>query len=370
MPYDPAVETHQASRFGPRVAERAIPGSVGEPLLAFLCNATGNDALTYLHEPSRITGGFDTTIWAFQLSGVDGDLAGPLIVRVFRGEPGIVQATYETIAQNIIAGQGYPAPPVLLSCGDIDVVGNAFTIMPRVPGKVMLERVFGPGIFGVPAKLAQMQARLHALDPEPMRQALSDADLPPELKGEALTVDWTSAVAKTQLTGLSQAATWIDSNRPAPSVPPCICHGDFHPLNIMMEGDEVTAVIDWSSMRIADPAWDVGAAMALFGHGPIDLPGPFIPLVNAVRNRLKARYLRGYLALRPLPMRSLEYYEAMRLLGFMMEVGQYRHSLGGQLAATDKPTAFNDKRVLAGIMQRFKDITGIQPSIPPDPGQA
>ena len=137
--------TVQASRFGPKSQDQAPAQNVADPLLAYLRSTTPNEALTYAEQPARITGGFDTAIWAFRLAGAQGDLSGPLIVRVFRGERGRIQARYETIVQNAVADQGYPAPRVLLSCEDMSLLGGAFTVMPRVRGKVMLERVFGPG---------------------------------------------------------------------------------------------------------------------------------------------------------------------------------------------------------------------------------
>jgi aminoglycoside phosphotransferase (APT) family kinase protein len=233
----------------------------------------------------------------------------------------------------------------------------------------MLERVFGPAMLSIPVQLAELLARLHSLDPAPVRAALATADLPPDLAGESRRELWGPLIAAGRLHGLRDAATWIDMNRPEPPSNPSICHGDFHPLNVMMDGKEVTGVIDWSSMRVMDPAWDVGAAVALFGHGPVDLPGPFIPLVNLVRNRLKDRFLRTYLSHRPLHARSLEYYEAMRLLGFMAEVGEYRLSRTGAISPNDKPTAFNSDRVLSRIIQRFTMIAGVTPSLPPDPSE-
>lgn len=44
----------------------------------------------------------------------------------------------------------------------------------------------------------------------------------------------------------------------------CWLHGDLHPQNILVDGDQVTAVIDWGDMTAGDPATDLAAAWMLF----------------------------------------------------------------------------------------------------------
>ncbi len=42
-----------------------------------------------------------------------------------------------------------------------------------------------------------------------------------------------------------------------------ICHGDFHPLNILVKEGQVTAVLDWPGFSIADPVLDVAYTVVL-----------------------------------------------------------------------------------------------------------
>jgi len=169
-----------------------------------------------------------------------------------------------------------------------------------------------------------------------------------------------------RLDGLRDAYAWVETSRPPSDRAAVVCHGDFHPLNVMMEGSNVTGVLDWANMRIADAAWDVGAAIALFGHWPIDLPGPVVPVVNVIRNWLLRRYEKAYLAERPLDLASVRHYEAMRLLGFMVETGIYRQAKAGVIPPTTKAAPFNDPRVLRGITKRFTAITGVAVWLPED----
>ncbi len=357
----------QASRIGPKVADEAPRADVGDALIAYLRTTLGDPALAYASPPSPITGGFDTAIYAFALGGADGEMAGPLILRVFR-DGRAEQARFESVAQNAVAAQGYPAPRVLLSCEDSTVLGGAFTIMPRVPGTVMLSRIFGPAMTRMPVVLAQAQARLHALDPEPVRRALAAGGFGDERESAYGDAAWAKVIEAMKLDGLRDACAWVEAGRPPSKRAAVLCHGDFHPLNVMMVGNTVAGVLDWANMRIADPAWDVGAAIALFGHGPVDLPRPVVPIVNLVRRWLLRRYVNAYLAQRPLEVASVRYYEAVRLLEFMMETEVYRRAKAGAIAPTTKAAPFNDPRVLRGIAKRFTAITGVPVSLPEDRG--
>ncbi|MBI5290013.1 MAG: phosphotransferase [Chloroflexi bacterium] len=355
----------QASRIGPKRAEEVPRPDVGDALIVYLRTALGDPALAYASPPSRITGGFDTAIYAFALGGADGEMAGPLILRVFR-EGGSEQARFETVVQNSVAALGYPTPRVLFSCTDPSLLGGAFTIMPRVAGAVMLSRIFGPSMTRMPVLLARAHARLHALDPGPVHHALAEAGFGDERESAFSDGAWAKVIEAMKLDGLRDACAWVEASRPPSERAAVVCHGDFHPLNVMIEGNTLAGVLDWAGMRIAEPAWDVGAAIALFGHGPIDLPGPVVPIVNLVRRWLLRRYVNAYHAERPLDAASVRYYEAVRLLGFMVDTGVYRQAKAGIIPPTRMGAPFNHPRVLRGITKRFTAMTGVPVWLPED----
>src|SRR5881628_1569912 len=76
-----------------------------------------------LHEPglgyaeplTPITGGYDTRIFAFRLSGAPEPFSIPLILRVLGSQHAPARALSERATQNAVAGLGYPAPRVLLA---------------------------------------------------------------------------------------------------------------------------------------------------------------------------------------------------------------------------------------------------------------
>jgi Ser/Thr protein kinase RdoA (MazF antagonist) len=46
---------------------------------------------------------------------------------------------------------------------------------------------------------------------------------------------------------------------------PVLVHGDYHPANVLFKNDQVAAIVDLDYCRMANPAFDVAYAMALFG---------------------------------------------------------------------------------------------------------
>jgi aminoglycoside phosphotransferase (APT) family kinase protein len=67
-----------------------------------------------------------------------------------------------------------------------------------------------------------------------------------------------------RLLGLISAAARL----PAHAGPPVWSHGDLHPLNLLVRGGSLSAVIDWGTLAAADPARDLICAWTL-----CDAPG-------------------------------------------------------------------------------------------------
>jgi aminoglycoside phosphotransferase (APT) family kinase protein len=57
------------------------------------------------------------------------------------------------------------------------------------------------------------------------------------------------------------AIRWLNSNAPKNYCPQyCLIHGDYHPANVYSTKDYRMMVLDWESVEIGDPAFDVGYA--------------------------------------------------------------------------------------------------------------
>src|SRR2546430_1291439 len=90
-----------------------------QPLLEHLRAELREPGLGYAEPLTPMTGGYDTRIFAFRLSGAPEPFSIPLILRVLGSQHPPARVLSERTAQNTVAGLGYPAP------GD-GVLGGAF----------------------------------------------------------------------------------------------------------------------------------------------------------------------------------------------------------------------------------------------------
>lgn len=347
--------------------------AIAPGLLAFLRESLNDPAVDYLEPPTPIAGGFETAIYTFRLRN-NATLPSPLVLRVFRAHEDPIRAAYEKAVHKAIAGMRYPVPSVHLASADTSVLGGGFVIMDRVAGSPLLEdflrlRTFlrlRAGFFGFVARtLASLQLRLHALDSSQLEAALAAEGVPAiaepgRISQRALTyagqldlLDY--RIGSAQLDGLRPGLAWLRERQPAPGER-VICHGDFHPLNIMSLDGGVTGVIDWPLVTIADAAFDVGSTMMLLNLAPSSAPA-------FVRRSTASRYLKAYRKQRPLEQSAIGYYEAYRCLRSLTWAGESRQAEAGVIAdCGDNP--WHPPEVAARLTGRFAKISGVTVSLP------
>ncbi|GGI45107.1 aminoglycoside phosphotransferase [Paenibacillus marchantiophytorum] len=75
----------------------------------------------------------------------------------------------------------------------------------------------------------------------------------------------------------------------------CLCHGDFHPDNVMVGEQEW--IIDWMTGMIGNAAGDIARTLLLLTYGtlPDGAPSDIIETLHLTRNKMKDTYLNQYL---------------------------------------------------------------------------
>ncbi|MGH7346472.1 MAG: phosphotransferase family protein, partial [Candidatus Rokuibacteriota bacterium] len=275
-----------------------------------LRNALREPGLEFAEPPTRLTGGFDTRIFAFRLAGAPPAFAGPLILRLLDAHHDPARALHERATQNALVDLGYPAPRVLLASADPTPLGGAFLIMERLPGQPLPKVNIG----GMANVVADFQARLHDLDPVAFLRAITRAGIEPRsVTFDAHLAQLGARAARGRLDGLAPGLEWLVRRRPRRPEPRAVCHGDFHPFNILMADGRVTGVLDWPHAIVADPAFDVATTLVILKLVPLEISGLAAPLrwlANAARPLLVRGYVRRYGRRRPLDRDKLAYYEA------------------------------------------------------------
>ena len=304
---------------------------VAAGLLRYLSRASGRPDLTYAARPARISGGFDTAIFGFTLNRAPEHLSEPLILRLGQASADPQRFALEALVQNALAATGFPAPRAHVTETDKVVLGGPFVIMQRLQGRPLAHGVEGlaegasltgklRGMIGLPvlfrrisATWVDTQMRLHDLPVEPLLQAVADAGLDERV----VTFDGqyarlTAAIENATLSELKPVLFWLQANRPDPPRRVAICHGDFHPLNIMADAGRLTGVIDWANVVVAQPEMDVGSAIANITTAPFNVPPPMRPALQLIIRSALGSYVRSYRRVRPLDGHALRYFQVFR----------------------------------------------------------
>ena len=183
--------------------------------------------------------------------------------------------------------------------------------------------------------LATVAAQLHAIDPATVDAALRADDIHLGELGDAsyrrdiveatmatTTSTTTPAGSTSTTTGFAELLRWFDDHRPD-ATDRVVCHGDLHPLNLLVDGDGTINVIDWTNANVCPRELDVGFTTAFLRCAPISVPERARPVVRRVTNHLAKRFLRLYRAqpgARPLDPERLRWYEALQYARCLAEV--------------------------------------------------
>jgi aminoglycoside phosphotransferase (APT) family kinase protein len=212
-----------------------------------------------------VTGGADTALWRVEV----GEDAYALRILTATQHN---RARAELAAMRAAAGAGVPVPrcvgegiwwerPVMLfSWCPGQPMGEALLRDPDPARVAQLGRAFG-----------RTQAAIHAVP------------APPDL--ETAAASW--------LTWLPPDPALRDLLRQRAVRSSALLHLDYHPLNVLVEGGEVSGVIDWANTRAGDPRADLArtAAILRFAPVPADVPKD---TVSAVHRAVTVGWRQGY----------------------------------------------------------------------------
>jgi aminoglycoside phosphotransferase (APT) family kinase protein len=322
------------------MTEKSLSDTI-ENLLSYLRSELEDQQLTYRSLPTPVTGGFDTRIFSFQLKGTTSELSRPLILRLFK-KSSQNRAIFESAVQNAVADSGYPAPRVFFTCTDESVLLGSFMIMEFMPGQPMTNLPVNI----IPEMLAKAHLHLHNIDVDSVRNALEVAGIHQYRYSIENRLDWlVEGIESPGFEWLQPGLKWIIENRPEDTDRLVVCHGDFHPINILTKDGEVSGVVDWSCFLVCDPAYDIGIAKVL-----VTVAGSFlfpevdwIPFIN--------RYYDHYQRECPVDPVSVEYFEAFRCLVALFE-GAEGHS------------AFCRPVTMRLLSEYFEKISSVRLTIP------
>ena len=223
---------------------------IASKLKEYLRERLNENSLKYVLSPIQIQGGKEAGTFKFQINSKQEKLNQCLVLRLCHESYSSEQLFLDSKAQNLLGGLEIPVAKVHFTCVDKSILGGAFLIMDFIPGKVLWTAP-NEKISGI---LADSHLALHKVDPLPLIQSLDNLDFE---KNRYLFNPITLAVEN-----LPRALPWVNKiekwliDHQLETEQLAICHGDFHPNNILIQDDQVKCILDWH-LSVGDPAQDV-----------------------------------------------------------------------------------------------------------------
>lgn len=158
---------------------------------------------------------------------------------------------------------GVTAPQPLWLCEDTTITGNIFYIMKRAKGtaspkKLVKAERSSQARSRIARRFGEELARLHSI--RPPRADLDFLQLTnpqhPALSRVVRYRGYLDEIGEPHPV-LEWALNWLEDRAPEPG-PTVLCHCDFRTGNYMMDGEELTAILDWEFATWSDPSEDLG----------------------------------------------------------------------------------------------------------------
>jgi aminoglycoside phosphotransferase (APT) family kinase protein len=321
-------------------------GGISEKLLSYLQNDLKNPHIAYRTSLTQLQGGYETSTYRFRLQGVGDEFSQFLVLRLYPQCYGTHRALWESTVQNVLAGEGFPVAKAHVVCTDLSILGGAFFIMDYLSGQPLMTAPLET----VPALLGKTHAELHTIDPNALINTLKAQGVDDDAYSLNGRFEWLKDRAST-LSWIREGVRWLIAHRPPEPGRLAVCHGDFHPLNILVDHGTVTGVLDWPGFAIADPVFDVANTLVLTTIPAKHLTASMDGLSSVDWDVVAEGYVSAYRTHTDLDSTHLAYYRIRRCVAALIE------GVEGQ-KVWQHPLIVND---LIGYIHQ---ITGIQMTIP------
>ena len=234
-------------------------------LARFLAGASGADTAR-ISACELLPGGAIQENWGLDAEFSGGRLAGAqlLVLRTnaATGVPSSLSRLDEFAILKAAYAAGVTVPEPLFACADPGIIGKPFFVMRRIAGtaqgrEITADPALEPALPRIAERLGAELARIQTIRPP-------HADLtflsPPDANSLAAQLagfrDYLDRHPKPRPV-LEWAIRWLGEHTPV-ALPPVLCHRDFRTGNYMLDGAELTGILDWEFAGWGDPDEDIG----------------------------------------------------------------------------------------------------------------
>jgi aminoglycoside phosphotransferase (APT) family kinase protein len=234
-------------------------------LARFLATAAEANAVD-IADLTPLRGGAIQENWAVDARFSNGPFAGTQRLVLRTTAPTGVAASLGRVEEFAVLKAAFDAgvtvPEPLFAADDKAVFGKPFFIMRRVNGAAAAHRItrdpaVDSALPAIAERLGRELARIHTI--RPPRHDLSflpapDKGRPPQqIAGFRGYLNRHAAPRPVLEWGIH----WLETHLPPPTEP-VLCHHDFRTGNYMLDGPELTGILDWEFAGWGDPYEDIG----------------------------------------------------------------------------------------------------------------
>ncbi|MFX1483772.1 MAG: phosphotransferase family protein [Promethearchaeota archaeon] len=259
-----------------------------------------------------ITSGWETRIFSFNMewSSEQDSMHEGFIIRVYSPQLGSEKARKESSVMNILSRVGYPVPKIHVTETDVSHLGSPFIIMDRIDGATLEDLISIPGA-DIPKWVelfSRLFVQLHILDWTAfIKDSQSNSFHDPYFIINTSLSDYENLLNRYRKKELLPILEWLKSR--VDSVPckkPSITHGDYHPMNILIDKSENPYVIDWGAANVNDFRRDLAWTLLL------------TRAYSTPENR--NQLFKGYQRAANYPVEEIEYFEVLAILRRLFDV--------------------------------------------------
>jgi aminoglycoside phosphotransferase (APT) family kinase protein len=234
-------------------------------LARFLAAASGASAVE-ITALAPLKGGAIQENWAIEAHFSGHALVGeqPLVLRTAAptGVPASLDRLQEFAVLKAAFEAGVTVPEPLFASDDPAIFGKAFFIMRRVNGTAAAHRItrdplLDPSLPEIAERLGRELAHIHTIRPPrpdlgflPAYEQVGPAQ---QIAGFRAYLDRHPVPRPV----LEWGIRWLETHIPPP-VEPVLCHHDYRTGNYMLDGAELTGILDWEFAGWGDPHEDIG----------------------------------------------------------------------------------------------------------------
>jgi aminoglycoside phosphotransferase (APT) family kinase protein len=215
--------------------------------------------------------------------------------------------TEHALLSGVVAG-GVRAPRPLWAEPDTAALGEPFIFLERMPGALAGSLFTPPRSPRLALQLAEQLGRLHALPIERFQKLVPEAKQAPAELAAAIA-EFRSMQSSIGLdTRLIEAAIdWLSQHLADVGDALALTHNDVGFHNTLVQGESLTALLDWELAAIGHPAADLGYVR------------PFVPLMLPWDEFVRAYEAAGGWKVEPRALRFHTIWNAVRLYGLIMQ---------------------------------------------------